>query len=127
MSDESELSVELDVDGTMTVEGPDFTRVYNPTKGVKGEVTTDIADDGSVNVTSTAGSVSSISADGTKMTITKPDGTKATATEDSTGVTVEVDGVVYTYKFNASSLTKEGVESAGDDTAGDDTVGDDTD
>jgi len=41
-----------------------------------------------------------VSADGSTMTVESSDGSTAIATKDSEGVTVDVDGVTYTYAFN---------------------------
>jgi hypothetical protein len=66
---------------------------------VAGSVSTKIADDGSRVVTGSTGATSTISADGTKMTVESADGTTALATKTENGVTVEIDGVTYTYAF----------------------------
>ncbi len=49
------------------------------------------------------GTTSTVSADGSTMTVESSDGSTAVATKDSGGVTVEVDGVTYTYAFNRGS------------------------
>ena len=99
LGDDTGFTVQLGTDGTMRVEGHDTVRVYDPATGVTGEATTVIDEDGSARVTSSSGTVTSISADGTTMTILGSDGARAVATEGADGVTVEVDGIVYRYEF----------------------------
>jgi len=99
LADGELVEMEVDVDGTITVEDAGGLRIYDPAKGVAASVSTKIADDGSRVVTGSTGATSTISADGTKMTVESADGTTALATKTENGVTVEIDGVTYTYAF----------------------------
>ena len=94
------LDISVAEDGSITMAGPDFERTFEPGSGIAGRVQTALADDGSSTVSTASGTTSMVSADGSTMTVESSDGSTAIATKDSEGVTVDVDGVTYTYAFN---------------------------
>jgi len=96
----TELDITMAQDGSITVNGPDFSRTFDPGAGIAGRVQTALAADGSTTISSETGATSTISADGRTMTVESAGGSTAVATKDSTGVTVEVDGETYTYEFD---------------------------
>ena len=112
MANGEELVVTMGADGSMTVESPFGTRTFDSAGAVMGAVSTRTTTEGSTEVTSESGATSSISSDGLTMTVESSDGTSAVSTKTSNGVTVEVDGVTYTYDF-ASETAESPDEGSG--------------
>ena len=108
MGNGDELAVTIEKDGSMTVESDEGTRTFNSAGAVLGAVSTSKAVDGSVEVTSESGATSSISSNGLTMTVESADGMSAVSTKTSSGVTVEVDGVTYTYDFASEEAQSDG-------------------
>jgi hypothetical protein len=94
------LDITVEDDGSIIVVGPGFERTFDPGSGIAGRVQTALAEDGSTTVSTESGTTSTVSADGSTMTVESSDGSTAVAVKDSGGVTVDVDGVTYTYSFD---------------------------